>query len=75
MSGFGQVPLKDIWEMLDQCAPGHTRHETDHFYRICYGTQTFPNFPKKRQVDRGYVKKMARHLGVLDCAKNHLGIT
>lgn len=71
MSSFGQVPLQDVWAMLKACAPGHTIHETDHFYCIRYQDKTYPSFPKKRQVDVGHVRKMARWLGILDCAARH----
>lgn len=42
MSSFGQVPLKEVFEMLDRCAPGHTRTETDHHYCIRFNGQVFP---------------------------------
>lgn len=74
MSSFGQVPLKEVWAMLAQCAPAHDIHETDHFYRIRYNGKTYPSFPKKRQVDVGHVRKMARHLEILVCAKTYLRI-
>ena len=74
MSSFGQVPLRDVRDMLKQCAPGHTIHETDHYYVIRHNGQTYPSFPKKRQVDVGHVRKMARHVGILDCAKKFLSV-
>jgi hypothetical protein len=74
MSSFGQVPIKDVWDMLDTCAKGHTRGEYTHFYWIRYKTKTYPSLPKKSQVDRGHVKKMARHLEILDCAKTQLSL-
>lgn len=45
-----------------------------HFYCIRFNNLTYPSFPKKKQVDVGHVKKMARHIGVLDCAKKKLSI-
>jgi hypothetical protein len=75
MSSFGQVPLKEIWAMLEKCAPGHTPpHETDHFYRIRFNGLTYASFPKKKLVDVGHVRKMARHLQILDCAKQFLDL-
>jgi len=75
MSSFGQVPLRDVWEMLKKCAPGHTVIARTHNYCIYYGDKTYPTLPKKhQQVDSGQIKKMARHLGILDCARQALSI-
>lgn len=74
MSSFGQVPLKEVWAMLNECAPGHTITETDHYFCIRYNGRTYPSFPKKKLVDVGHVRKMARHLKITDCAKTHLSI-
>lgn len=60
--------------MLKECAPGHQTDETDHFWRIRHDAQTYPSLPKKRTIDVGHVRKMARHLGILECAKRVLGI-
>lgn len=60
--------------MLDACAPGWTRKEYTHFWCVMYGNQTFPNLPKRTEVQVGHVKKMARHLGILACAKKSLSI-
>lgn len=74
MSSFGQVPIQDVWDMLTACALGHTVQATTHFYCIRYKAKTYPSFPKKRQVDVGHVRKMARHLEILDCATKHLDL-
>jgi len=74
MSSFGQVPLDDIWRMLRVCAPGHTVTEYTHSYCIRYKDNTYPTLPKKRQVDRGHVKKMARHLVISECAAKELAL-
>ena len=74
MSSFGQVPIEDVWKMLGQCAKGHTVQETTHFYCVRYNGKTYPSLPKKRQIDKGHVKKMARHFEILDCAKKDLEI-
>lgn len=66
--------------MLDECAPGHTRTETDHYYCIRYNGKTFPTLPKGQHgksnpgIQRGVIKKMARHLGILDCARRVLSL-
>jgi len=31
----------------------------------------YPNFPKHDQIEVGHIAKMARHFGILDCAKKH----
>ena len=59
--------------MLKECAPDHNVKEYTHSYCIMFKGKTFPTLPKKhQQVDRGIVKKMAKHLEMLDCAARHL---
>lgn len=79
MSSNGTVGLKDIWAMLDDCAPGHDRRETNHYWRITYGPEVFPTLPKgphgartNPPIQVGVIKQMARQLGILDCAKRFL---
>jgi hypothetical protein len=79
LSSHGTVSLKEIWAMLDACAPGHTRKERDHNWCIRFGTKSYPSLPKgphgRREnpaIQVGHVKNMARHLGILDCAKQRL---
>lgn len=61
--------------MLDQCARGWTRKETDHFWCLMWNKQTYPSFPKKKDVAVGHIRKMLRHLVVdMDCAKKHLDV-
>ena len=76
MSSFGQVPLKQVWAMLESCAPGHSVKPYTHSYCIMMpaGGKTYPTFPKKDQIDKGHIKKMARHLGILDCAIKFLSL-
>ena len=80
MSSFGQVPLKDVFAMLDECAPGHTRTETNHHYCIRYNGKVFPTLPKGQHgkanpgIQKGVLKKMSRHLGILECAKAALAL-
>lgn len=80
MSSFGQTPLKDVFAMLDACAPGHTRTETNHHWCVRYSGKTFPALPKGAHgktnppIQNGVIKKMSRHLGILDCAKTTLPI-
>jgi hypothetical protein len=65
--------------MLAQCAPGHTKLEKTHHWRITYGDRVYPTLPLGEHGRRanvsiqvGHVKKMAREFGILDCAKEHL---
>jgi hypothetical protein len=74
VSSFGEVTLNEVWAMLNACAHGWTRKEYTHFWCVMYGGKTFPNLPKRSEVQVGHVKKMARHLGILDCAKDKLDI-
>jgi hypothetical protein len=71
--------LKDLWAMLDACAPGHTRKERDHNWLVRYDGKEYPRLPKgphgRREnppIQVGHVKNMARHLGILECAKQRL---
>jgi hypothetical protein len=80
MSSLGQIPLKDVWAMLAQCAPGHTIDTHTHHYWIRYNGRLYPTFPKGEHgktnppIQRGHVKRMARFLDILDCAKEHLSL-
>jgi hypothetical protein len=69
-----QVELRDLLAMLKECAPAHAFSETDHYHVVKVNGRTYPSLPKKRQIDDGHVRKMARHLGFLECAKKFLNI-
>ena len=73
MSSFGLVSLRDLRDILAKCAAGHTWSATDHFYVIKFGGKTYPSLAKKDQIQGGQIRKMARHLGILDCVLSHLG--
>lgn len=71
--------MKAIFAMLDVCAPGHERMAKTHHWRIEYRDRTFPTLPLGEHGRRinpdiqvGVVKKMARHLGILECAQAEL---
>lgn len=80
MSSFGQVALKDVLRMLDECAPGHTREQRTHHFCIYYNGSTYPSLPRGEHgkanpgIQKGHVKKMARHFGILDCARRVLSL-
>jgi hypothetical protein len=58
--------------MLEHCAPGHDVHLKTHFRVIRHNQLTYPTFPKHDEVEEGHVRKMARALGILDCARAFL---
>jgi hypothetical protein len=63
------VRYADVERMLEACAPGFTVRRTTHGRSICYGGKTYRNFPKHDDIELGHVRKMARHFGILECAK------
>lgn len=79
MGSFGTIALKEVWRMLDYCAHGHTRQEKTHNWCIRFNGKTYPSFPlgehgarKNPDVEVGHVRKMARSLGITECAKGRL---
>jgi len=55
--------------MLDECAAGYKIELKTHNYFVYYNGLTYPTLPKYSEVEAGHVKKMARSLGIYDCAK------
>jgi hypothetical protein len=80
LSSFGEIPLKEIWAMLDRCAPGYTRKAREHNFVIYYLGSSFPSLPLgkhgKREnpsIQAGHVKQMVRQLKLdADCVKRSL---
>jgi hypothetical protein len=68
--------------MMDECAKGHTRVETEHYWRVAYGQGVYPALPKgshgqrasgNAEVQIGHVKHMLRQLKVdAKCVKKNL---
>jgi hypothetical protein len=58
--------------MLDECAKGWTWNLAPHFRRIMANGRTYPSLPKYDEIEVGHVRKMARHLGIENCAKQHI---
>ena len=65
--------------MLDACAPGYTRRETDHFHQVSYRGKTYRALPLGKhgarhnpEIEAGHVRALVRHLEILDCAKREL---
>lgn len=80
MGSFGTIALKDIWAMLGHCAPGFTKRKTDHHWCVMYNGNTYPTLPlgshgkrENPEIQRGHVKRMARILGISECAREQLG--
>jgi hypothetical protein len=64
MASAGQVPQKQVWDMLDKCAPGWSPEPKLHHIWIHWGGRTYASFPKHPQIDVGHVRKMVRHLQI-----------
>jgi len=62
------VAFKDIVKMLEKCAPGHTIRLANHSRVIKYNNTSYPSFPKFDNIELGHIRKMARHIGILNCA-------
>lgn len=79
MGSTGMIPLAEIWDMLDQCAPTHKRKQREHNWLITYNGKAFPSLPlgphgarKNVSIEVGHVKKMVRFLGIEECAKQKI---
>ena len=78
MSAKGQIPIRQVKKMLDDCAPGHTTRDTQHRKLIRYNGKThrFQKGPHGSQrsysVAIGQVRALAKDFEILDCAKAHL---
>jgi hypothetical protein len=79
VASSGTVPLKDIWAMLDDCAPGYQAREREHNWLVIYAGKSFPRLPRgphgKRQnpgIQVGHIKQMVRFFEIQDCAGRHL---
>lgn len=77
--GAGMIKLSIVWKMLKKCADGHVRDKTLHHWRITYNDRTWSTLPLgphgarfDSEVHVGQVRRMARHLGILPCAKAHI---
>jgi len=63
------ISHKDVLAVLAECAPGYKIELKTHNYFVYYNKRTYPSLPKYDEVEAGHVKKMARSLGIYDCAK------
>ena len=69
--------------MLDQCAPGWTMKEGDHYYRVMWKGRTYPALSKgdhnkkqgRGEVEVGHIRQMIKQLEIdMECAKKHLSV-
>lgn len=88
MGSYGEASLKKIWGMLDRCASGWIKTETDHYFCITWKAKTYPSFPKGKHgsknkgqkqaqasVEVGHIRHMVRQLEIDEkCAKKHLPV-
>lgn len=72
MASSGLVPLKDIWRMMDVCAPGYGRKERTHDWLVTYDKKSFPSLPRYQSIAAGHVKKMVRFFGIMPCAQREI---
>lgn len=79
MVSTGQVSLKKIKEMLEACAPGARLVPKEHRMWVLYKSLTWRGLPlgehgtrKNPEIEIGHVRRMARHLGILECAKREI---
>lgn len=79
MPSSGQVSLKDINDMLDDCAPGAVIVSKPHHNWVTWNGKTYRGLPrgkhgarKNPEIEVGHVKRMARFLEILPCAQSRL---
>jgi hypothetical protein len=66
------ISHKAVRAMLDECAPGYRIELKTHNFFVYFNNLTYPSLPKYDEVEAGHVKKLARTLGIYDCAKRFL---
>ena len=72
--------------MLRECLPGWTKEsgvtEGRHNLQIHHDGKTYWGFPSgqhgkrpgRAEIQKGHVKDLVRFFGIVDCAKEHLGL-
>lgn len=73
------VRLADVWAMLDECAPGYSATEGDHYWSILHPNRakTFNTLPtgkhgaRRPEAEIGHVRQMVRLFEIQDCAAKH----
>lgn len=70
--GSAQVRWRDVEKMLEACAPGWKMEMKTHSRVVYANGNVYPTLTKRDPIEAGYLKKMCRVLGILDCAKKHI---
>jgi hypothetical protein len=79
VASTGQIHLREIRRMLNDCAPDHSWVEKDHRIHVGYNGKWFRNLPTGAHSDKGHiqrpwVKKLARQLEIWECANRVLNL-
>ena len=80
MPSKGTARLKEIFKMLDECAPGHEKKQADHYWHIKYNGKHYKDFPKGEhgpknpEIQIGHIRKLIRHFSIEDCTRKFLPI-
>lgn len=77
MSPGGTVLLRDVFDLLDSCAPGYSVQEKDHRIRVHYRQKKVYRLPtgahgkreRRAEIEVGYVVDMVLLFGIRDCAE------
>ena len=79
MPSSGQVSLKEIEDMLADCAPGAVVVPKPHHNWVVWKSKTYRGLPRGKhgarrnpEVEVGHVKKMARFFEILPCAQSRI---
>jgi hypothetical protein len=79
MTSYGQVSLKEIAQMLDDCAPGAVIVPKPHHNWIAWNGKTYRALPRGKhgarrnpEIEIGHVRKMARFFEILPCAQRNI---
>lgn len=76
------VKLKDIFSMLDECAPGHHRRENQEYWLVTYNKKSYRGLPRgphgrrvNPDIETGHVRALVRHFDISrDCVSKHLDL-
>jgi hypothetical protein len=76
MPSYGQVSLREIEKMLDDCAPGAVVVPKPHHNWVTWNGKTYRGLPRGKhgarrnpEIEVGHVRRMARFFEILECAE------